>query len=97
MTTSDVLCPICNSKAKPLDKTGDAEGVNCPQHGLFKVAGSVFALARTRTRTAAEWEKALTRAKQRKKPGEWPLIRSEDFDDGGRLAAAAESEPSRWA
>ena len=39
MKTSNVLCPACNATAKPLDKTGDAEGLDCPEHGSFKVVG----------------------------------------------------------
>jgi hypothetical protein len=40
MTTS---CPICGAEAAALDKTGDADGFDCHEHGKFKVAGSVFA------------------------------------------------------
>jgi hypothetical protein len=36
-------CPICRSEAAALDKTGDADGFDCHEHGKFKVAGSVFA------------------------------------------------------
>jgi hypothetical protein len=97
MTTSDVLCPICNSKAKPLDKTGDAEGVNCPQHGLFKVAGSVFALARTRTRTAAEWEKALTRAKQRKNRENGRLSGAKILTSRRQTCGGGRKRATRWA
>jgi hypothetical protein len=76
----NVVCPICKSKAKPLGRTGDAEGFDCPRHQQFKVVGTVFSLKRTEERTSDEWEKALMRAKRRTKPGEWPTIKSEDFD-----------------
>jgi hypothetical protein len=77
---TDAICPICKSKVKRLDKTGDAEGFDCPKHKPFKVAGSVFSVKSTSQRSPGEWEKALSRAKQRAKPGEWPLIQSYDFD-----------------
>jgi hypothetical protein len=74
------ICPICQSEAKALDKIGDADGFDCPQHGKFKVAGSVFKEAGTgKTATCEQWEAALKKAKARTKPGEWPLIQTYDF------------------
>jgi hypothetical protein len=79
---SDVICPICKSKAKPLDETGDAEGFDCPKHQSFKVAESVFAVTRTKDASLEQWESALARAKQRRTdPGEeWPVIQTYDFE-----------------
>ena len=39
---TDAKCPICGSKAKLLDKTGDGTGFDCPTHSQFKVADPVF-------------------------------------------------------
>jgi hypothetical protein len=75
---NDLKCPICGSVAKPLDKTGDADGFDCPKHGRFKVGGTTMA---TKTsRPCQEWESALDRAKNRTKPDEWPMIKNDDFD-----------------
>jgi len=71
------FCPICKSEAKPLDRTGDAEGFDCPTHKRFKVAGSVFATRRDTTRE--EWEAALKRATLRANPDSWPVIQTTDF------------------
>jgi hypothetical protein len=70
-------CPICKSEATALNRTGDAEGFDCPQHRKFKVAGSVFA---TRSdATPEQWETALNRARARQ-PNEWaPVIQDGDF------------------
>jgi hypothetical protein len=73
------ICPICQSEAKALDKTGDADGFDCPQHRRVKVAGSVFEDATGKTATCEQWEAALKKAKARTKPGEWPLIQTYDF------------------
>jgi len=70
-------CPICGSEAEMLPRTGDADGLNCPLHGHFKVSGSAL---ETRTDASrAEWERAFDRAKLRTKPGEIPLIMDADF------------------
>jgi hypothetical protein len=74
----NVICPICKSKAQPLDKVGDADGFDCPHHKRFKVAGSVFA-TQHKYASPEEWETALTKAKQRTEQGEWPLIETHDF------------------
>ena len=72
-----VTCPICKSEAKLLDKTGDATGYDCPEHGRFRVASSVLATKQDARRE--KWE-ALKRAKERQ-PNEWaPLITTYDFD-----------------
>jgi hypothetical protein len=70
-------CPICGAEAEALDRTGDAEGFDCPRHRKFKVAGSVSAIEPTKNRQ--EWEAALKRATERAKPDEWPCITNYDF------------------
>jgi NMD protein affecting ribosome stability and mRNA decay len=77
---STVICPICKTKAKPLDKTGDADGFDCPRHGRFKVAGTVWAQPSKTNASVEAWEAALKRAKGRK-PDEWaaPVILSDDL------------------
>jgi hypothetical protein len=74
------ICPICKSKAAALDKVGDSDGFDCPEHDKFKVAGSVFKDAATgENATREQWEAALKKAKAKTKPGEWPLITRYDF------------------
>ena len=73
------ICPICKSRALELDRTGDATGFLCATHEDFKVANTVFAERRTKNYTNEQWEAALRKAKQRTKPGEWPLITTNDF------------------
>jgi len=70
-------CPICGARAKPLDRTGDAAGFDCPNHDRFKVTDSVFAVRNEHTRK--QWEAALKRAKLKAKPGVWPVITTYDF------------------
>jgi hypothetical protein len=74
-----LLCPICNSVAQELDRTGGATGFDCEMDGKFKVANTVFAERRVRNYTNEQWEAALRKAKQRTKPGQWPVIKSSDF------------------
>jgi sarcosine oxidase delta subunit len=74
-----ILCPICKSATQELDRTGDAMGFRCATHDAFKVADTVFAEQRTKNYTSEQWEAALRKAKQRTKPGEWPVITSNDF------------------
>jgi hypothetical protein len=62
-----------------LNRTGDAIGYACATHGNFKVADSVFAEGRAKDYTREQWETALQKAKQRTKPGEWPVVKSSDF------------------
>lgn len=35
-------CPICGARTEEFDRTGVAEGFDCPRHGKFKVSGSVL-------------------------------------------------------
>jgi hypothetical protein len=62
-----------------LNRTGDAIGYHCATHSAFKVADTVFAEKRSRNYSREQWEAALRKAKQRTKPGELPLITSNDF------------------
>ena len=66
MTT---VCPICNSSAQELPRTGDATGFHCPMHGDFKVADTVFAEEGAEDYTREEWEAALDKAKRRNGAG----------------------------
>lgn len=68
------ICPICGSAAEPLPRTGDSEGLDCPKHGKFKVAGTVFAID-----TNGRWESAFAKAKARANVDELPLIMTYDF------------------
>ena len=74
-----LVCPICNSVAQELDRSGDANGFYCPTHSAFKVADTVFAEHWAKDYTRPQWEAALRKAKRRTKQGEWPLINSKDF------------------
>jgi hypothetical protein len=75
-----LLCPICKSPAaQELDRTGDATGFHCPTHGDFKVADTVFSVAKTKNYTREQWEAALDKAEQRAGGDEWPLIIVDDF------------------
>jgi hypothetical protein len=74
------ICPICELEVAALDKTGDADGFDCPLHSKFKVASSVFADAISGKNPARdEWETALEKATARTRPGDWPLIKTTDF------------------
>jgi hypothetical protein len=53
---------------------GDAVGFDCPRHGPFKVADSVFADSRTKDAEPAQWQAAFARAKAQSPPGACPLI-----------------------
>jgi len=74
-----LLCPICKSAVHELDRTGDANGFDCETHGKFKVADTVFKEGRVKNYIREQWEAALRKAKQRTKPAEWPVIKSNDF------------------
>ncbi len=75
-----LLWPICKSPVvQELNRTGDAIGYRCATNSAFKVADTVFAEKRAKNYTQEQWEAALDKAKQRTKPGEWPLITSNDF------------------
>jgi hypothetical protein len=71
------VCPICGSHAEALDRTGDAEGFDCPQHGAFKVSDT--ALASQPSAGRPKWEAALKLAKERVVPGEWPCVTTYDL------------------
>jgi predicted RNA-binding Zn-ribbon protein involved in translation (DUF1610 family) len=76
-----VVCPVCKSSTQELPHTGDATGFQCPTHGAFKVAETVFAEAKTKHYTRDQWEAALDKAEQRAEPdeNELPLIIVDDF------------------
>jgi hypothetical protein len=78
-----IACPICKSPVQEIARTGHTTGFECPTHGNFKVAGSVFRKARAKDYTPKKWEAALDKAKRRTEPGEeeekWPLIITDDF------------------
>jgi len=71
------VCPICKSPAQQLPGAGEATGFRCVIHHNFKVANAVWREAEEYTRE--QWEIALRKAKQRAKPGQWPVIRTGDF------------------
>ena len=73
------VCPICKSKAKPLDKVGDANRIDCPTHGRFKVAGTIWSIPSKVNATREHWEAALTKAKKRAEPDKWPFILTYDL------------------
>jgi hypothetical protein len=72
-------CPICKSKVPLLDRTGDATGFHCDQDGDFKVADTVFEISTCRDASREQWKRALSNAKRKAKPGEWPKITHYDF------------------
>ena len=74
-----VVCPICNSSAQELPRTGDATAFQCPMHGDFKVADTVFAEAKAKDYTRDQWEAALDKAEERAEPEGWPLVITDDF------------------
>ena len=75
-----LVCPICKSVAQELDPTGDANGFYCATHSAFRVADTVFAEHWAKDYTRQQWELALRKAKRRTKQGEWPIVRSGDFN-----------------
>ena len=76
--SNGVICPICKTKAKPLDNKPDTTGFDCATHNKFRVTGT--ALKEDANKSRQEWEAALKRAKERAYPGERPTINSYDFD-----------------
>jgi hypothetical protein len=81
-------CPICKTRAEPLDKIGDTYGFECANHGRFRVAESIFAISRLRDAPMSDWERALARARARQ-PSEWAAtIMESDFDAGSPAPAA---------
>ena len=78
--TDDLVCPICRTKAQPLDKIGDATGFECMNHGRFRVSRTVLDTPALVAKPMQEWEVALKRAKARQ-PEEWaPMIETGDFE-----------------
>ena len=73
------VCPICKSSAQELPRTGTAEGYHCETHGDFRVADTVFPVAKAKNYTREQWEAALDNAEQRAEPDQWPLIVVDDF------------------
>ena len=57
----------------------DATAFQCPMHGDFTVADTVFAQAKAKDYTRNQWEAALDKAEERAEPDAWPLIIVEDF------------------
>ena len=51
-----LVCPICNSVAQELDRTGDASGFYCSTLSAFKIADTVFAEHRAKDYTRPQWE-----------------------------------------
>jgi hypothetical protein len=72
-------CPICKQDTKSFLPTGDADIFDCPNHGVFKVAGTLTALPKFTEASVSDWERALSAAKARTKPGDWPLILPDDL------------------
>ncbi len=74
-----LVCPICQSSAQELPRTGDATAYHCPTHGDFKVADTVPAEAKAKGYTREQWEAALEKAEERTEDDEWPLIVTDAF------------------
>jgi hypothetical protein len=72
-----LVCPICKSPAQQLPNIGNETAFRCVIHHSFKVADAVWRDAEEYTRE--QWEIALRKAKQRAKPGQWPVIKKGDF------------------
>jgi hypothetical protein len=72
-------CPICGREANQIPSTGDADVFDCPSHGVFKVAGTLMALPKLKEASIPDWERALSAARGRTVPGEWPLILADDL------------------
>jgi hypothetical protein len=77
MDDDDLRCPICGSPVRPLPRTGDAEGFDCPKHGGFKVADTVLAVRNSYS--ASDFQRALARVKAQARAGELPTITTYDF------------------
>ena len=50
-----VICPICKTKARPLDKVGDFEGFECRNDCRFRVTRSVFDTPALRDAPRQKW------------------------------------------
>jgi hypothetical protein len=71
-------CRICGEPAEDIDRgLFEGDGFGCKTHGEFRVAGSVFAESKERSRR--QWENALEIAKRRAPQGERPLITTYDL------------------
>jgi hypothetical protein len=54
-------------------------GFDCPQHGKFKVSGSVLGSDAFLGAVRQQWEAALEKATRRAIPDAWPCITTSDF------------------
>jgi hypothetical protein len=72
-------CPICGREAIQIPPVGDADVFECPSHGVFKVAGTLAALPKFKEASIPDWERALSAARARTVPGDWPLILADDL------------------
>jgi TIR domain len=79
-SADELTCPIRKTRAKPLNKIGDADGFECANDGRFRVSGTVLAAPAQREASRQRWEDALRRARARQ-PEEWaPTLMTYDFD-----------------
>jgi hypothetical protein len=62
-SAAELTCPICKTKAKPLDDTGGYTGFECVNDGRFHVSRSVFDTQALREASRQKWGDALKRAK----------------------------------
>ena len=77
MTEATTVCPICKSSVKPLHKTNDTDGFDCPRHGKFRVSRTTVS-----TKSGAppeQWEAAFKTAKAHTAANESPVIQDADF------------------
>ena len=44
-SSDDPVCSICKAEVKLLDKTGNATGYDCGEHGRFRVVDTIFGTA----------------------------------------------------
>ena len=72
-------CPICGADTADLDRTSVAEGFDCPQHGKFKVAGTVLGSDAYLNAPRPQWEAALEKVRRRTIPDAVPCITTSDF------------------
>jgi hypothetical protein len=86
--TDELTCPICKTRAEPLDKVSIADGFECGNHGRFRVASSVLDTPALMQAPSERWEQALAWAKRRQL-GEWaPTITTYDFEVGSPAPGA---------
>ena len=72
-------CPICGAETEELDRTGVAEGFDCPRHGKFKVSGSVLGSDAYLNAPSPQWEAALEKVRRRTIQDATPCITTSDF------------------